>query len=95
MNIGKNEMIAIEWYVLHYTPSIPQQAMLSKQILSKTPTEPQYLERTVFMKEDITQNLWSFELGTQEEINIPIWIISAFQQRGKTRLTEIKQCFFL
>ena len=29
----------MHWYVPHYTPSIPQQAMLSKQTLSKTPTE--------------------------------------------------------
>ena len=55
-----------------YTPSIPQQAILSKQILSRTPTELQYVERSVFMKEVNIQNLWSFELGTQEGINVPI-----------------------
>ena len=39
--IGKIKIIAIVWYVPHYTPSIPQQAISSKQILSKTPTEIQ------------------------------------------------------
>ena len=34
-------------YVPHYTPSIPQQGVLSKQILSKTPTELQYIKRSV------------------------------------------------
>ena len=32
------------------------------------------------MKETKTQNLWSFELGTQEGRNVPIWIIIGFQQ---------------
>ena len=32
------------------------------------------------MKEVNTQNLWSFELGTQEGVNVPIWITVGFQQ---------------
>ena len=35
------------------------------------------------MKEVKTQNLWIFELGTQEGINVPIWIFVDFQQREK------------
>ena len=35
------------------------------------------------MKEVNTQILWSFELGTQEGIDIPIWIIIGFQQRDR------------
>ena len=34
----------ILWYVPHYTPSIQQQSILSKQISSKTPTELRYDE---------------------------------------------------
>ena len=30
-----------------------------------------------------TQNLWTFELGTQEGINVPIWIIVGFQQSDR------------
>ena len=44
-------------------------------------TELRYVERSVFMKEVNTQNLWSFELGTHENMNVPIWIIVGFQQR--------------
>ena len=47
----------IHWYVPHYTPSIQQQSFLPKQILSKTATELRYVERSLFMKELINQNL--------------------------------------
>ena len=73
----------IHWYVPHYTPSIQQQSTLSKQILSKTPTELKYVERSVFMKEVNNQNLWNFELGSHENMNMPIWIILGFQQRDR------------
>ena len=35
----------------------------------------------VFLKEIKIQNLWNFELGSQERMNVPIWIIVRFQQR--------------
>ena len=35
------------------------------------------------MKEVNTQNLWNFELGSQEGVNIPIWIFEAFQQSDR------------
>ena len=82
INNGKIKINAIEWYVPHYTP-MQQQAILSKQILNKTPAENNYPERSVFMKEVITQNFWTFELGTQEGINIPIWILVVFQQNDR------------
>ena len=34
-----------------------------------------------FMKEVNTQNFWTFELGTQEGVNVPIWVSVAFQQQ--------------
>ena len=80
INIGKIKINVIEWYVPHYTPSIQQQSILSKQIINKTPTEINYPERSVFMKEVNTQNLWTFEFGTQEGIKIPTWIFVGFQQ---------------
>ena len=83
INNGRVKIIAIEWYVPHYTPSIQQQTILSKQILKKTPTQIQYPERPVFTKEVNTKNFWTFELGTQEGINIPIWIFVAFQQNDR------------
>ena len=80
---AKIKINIIDSYVAQYTPSIPQPAILSKQILSKTPTGLQYVERSVFMTELNTQTLWSFELGTLEGINVPIWIIVSFQQRDR------------
>ena len=71
----------IDWYVPHYAPSIEQQAILSKQIFSKTRTEIHYVEKIVFMEEVNTQNLWIFELGSQEGIKVPIWIIVGFLQK--------------
>ena len=54
-----------------------------KQITDKIPTELRYVERSVFMKEWNTQNLWICELGTQEGVNVPIRIIEGFQQRER------------
>ena len=82
-NNGEMKINAIEWYVPHYTPSMQQQIILSKQILNKTPTEIVYPERSVFMKDVITQNFWNFELGIQEGINIPIWCFVVFQQNER------------
>ena len=82
-NNAKIKINAIEWYVPHYTPSMQQQSTLSKQITNKTPTQIQYPERSVFMKEVNTQNFWTFELGTQEGINIPTWIFVVFQQNDR------------
>ena len=73
----------IHWFVPQYTPSIQQQGNLSKQILSKTHTELQYVERSVFKKEINNQNLWKFEQGSHESMNVPIWITFGFQQRDR------------
>ena len=79
-NNGKIRVNATEWYVPHYTPSVQQHGILSKQILNKTPTQLHYPERSVFMKEVNTQRFWTFELETQKGINIPTWIFIGFQQ---------------
>ena len=81
--VGKIKINSIEWYVPHYTASLKEQGILMKQITDKIPTEHRYVERSVFMKEVNTQNLWSFELGTQEGVNVPIWTIVGFQQRER------------
>ena len=81
--IGEIKINSIEWYVPHFTASLKEQGVLTKQAMDKTPTELRYVERSVFMKEVNTQNLWSFELGTNENMNVPIWIIVGFQQRDR------------
>ena len=35
------------------------------------------------MKKVNNQNLWNFELGTEQGIKIPIWIIVGFQQSDR------------
>ena len=95
INKGKIKINAIECYVPHYTPSMQQQAVLSKQILNKTPTEIKYPERSVFMKEVNTQNFWTFELGTQEGINIPTWIFVIFQQNDRQHYQNLNNDTFV
>ena len=83
INLGRIKINGIEWYVPHYTPSMQKQTILSKQIINKTPTDIKYPESSVFMKEVNTQNFWTFELGTQECINLPTWIFVGFQQNAR------------
>ena len=92
---GRIKINAIEWYVPHYTPSMQQQSILSKQIINKTPTEINYPERSVFMTEVNTPNFWTFELGTQEGINIPRWIFVAFQQNDRQHDQSLKNDTFV
>ena len=83
INKAKIKTNAIECSVPHYTHSFSQQTIVAYQILSKLPTELHYKEKSVFMKEVNTQNFWTFELGNQEGVIIPIWIIVGFQQRDR------------
>ena len=53
------EIDHIHWYVPHYISTIQKQGNLPKQILSKTPTELRYFERSVFLKEVKNHNLKS------------------------------------
>ena len=53
------------------------------QIVEKLPTELHYPERSVFMKEVNVENFWSFELGTQGGINVPVWVYVVFQQSNR------------
>ena len=77
---GRVKIISLDWYVPHYSPNLEEYTKLMTQIKKNSPTLLHYPERSVFMKQVNTQNLWNFELGTQEGINIPIWIFVAFQQ---------------
>ena len=80
---AKIKINGIEWYVPHYIPSIDEYNKLMIQIKNKSPTNLHYPEKSVFMKEVSTQNFWTFELGTQEGVNVPIWVFVAFQQHDR------------
>ena len=95
INNGKIKINAIEWYVPHYTPSMQQQAVLCKQIKNKTPTQIQYPERSVSMKQVNTQNFWTFELGTQEGINIPTRIFVVFQKNDRQHDQKLNKDTFV
>ena len=71
---------AIEWFVPHYTVSLEEYNKLMNQIVKKTPTERNFPERSVFLKEVKTQIFWTLELGVQEGFNVPIWIFVVFQR---------------
>ena len=45
--------------------------------------EFRYIERSVFTKEVNHPNLWDFELGSQENMNVPMYLIIGFQQRDR------------
>ena len=83
VGIGKIEINSLDWYIPHYSPNLEEYNNLMIQIKKKTPTLLHYPERSVFMKEVNTQNLWTFEFGTQEGVNVPIWIFVAFQQNDR------------
>ena len=81
--LGRVKINSLDWYAPHYTVNLEEYTKLMTQIKKNTPTLLHYVERSVFMKELNTQNLWTFELGTQEGVNVPIWIFVAFQQSDR------------
>ena len=80
---GRVKINSLDWYVPHYRRNLEEYNKLMTQIKKNTPTQLNYIERSVFMKEVNTQSLWSFELGSQEGINTPIWVFIAFQQNDR------------
>ena len=83
INNAKFKINANEWYVPQYAPSVEQQKVLMNQIIKRTATELQNPEKSVFLREVNTQNSWIFELGTQEGINIHLWIFTVFRQNDR------------
>ena len=78
-NNAKVKNNSLDWYVPHYSPNLEEYNKFLHQIKKNTPTLLHCPERSVFMEEVKTQNLSTFELGTQEDINVPLWIFIAFQ----------------
>ena len=71
-NNGKLKINSLDWYIPHYSPNLEEYKKLLLKIKKNTPTLLHSPERSVFMKEVNTQNLWNFELGTPEGINVAI-----------------------
>ena len=80
---GRVKNNSLDWYVPHYSPNLEEYNKLMNQIKKNSTTLLHNPEKSVFMKEVNTQNLWTFELGTQEGINVPVWVFVAFQQNDR------------
>ena len=63
-NNAKNKINGLEWYLPNYVPSLEQYNKLMNRIAKRTPKNLHYPEKSVFMKEVMTQIFWTFELGT-------------------------------
>ena len=70
------------WYISQITPSSENQQILMGQFLIKDPAELYYMERTVFTKDENTNNTWTFELGSYGK-SPPTFVIVGFQDRNK------------
>ena len=82
-NNAKAKIISLDWCVPHLSPNLEEHHKLMNQITKNSPRLLHYPEGSVFMKKVKTQNFWTFELGTHESINVPIWIFVAFQQNDR------------
>ena len=91
---AKIQIDHIHWYKPHYTPSIQQQGILSEKFLSKTPTKLKYVQRSVFMKEVNNEDIWNFELSSEESMIAPIWITIGFQQCDRQDSQISDNCSF-
>ena len=54
-----------------------------EHIANKTPTEFSYIKRSSYMKDATTENNRTFELDVGDGIDVPIYIIVGFMQRGQ------------
>ena len=68
----------IAWYIEKYIPNLDNQQLVADQLLSETPTELYYEERSEFRKKITNNGLWTFELGIESGKNIPSWVIIGF-----------------
>ena len=75
---GLVTMEDLRWYVPHCTPNIPTQKIMLGHIVSKTAKEVSYIERSSYKKEKITENIWTFDLGVGDGVDIPIYVIVFF-----------------
>ena len=56
----------IAWYVEKYTPNLDNQQLIADQLLSETPTELYYEERSVFRRKITNNGLWTFRVRNRE-----------------------------
>ena len=91
---GRIKVNSLDWYVPHYSPNLEEYTKLMNHTKKSTPTLLHYPEKSGFMKEVNTQKLWTFALGTQEGLNVPIWIIVGVQQIDRHNDQNLKNDTF-
>ena len=69
---GRDFVDDICLYVLLKIPKISNQKLLLGHIVSEAATELSYNNRSFFMKEVTTENIWTFEVGVGDGVDIPI-----------------------
>ena len=80
---GRDIINDLSWYIPHYTPSISNQKSMLENIISKSATELSYNKRSFYMQDVNTKNIWSFELGAGDGIDVPIYIVVRVMQRNQ------------
>ena len=70
----------LSWYVPQYTPSISNQNLMLKQVVSKTPTQLSFMKRSAYMIDKSTENTWSCELGVEDGIDVAFHVIVEFKR---------------
>ena len=68
----------VSWYIPHYTPNISQQKIRLEHIVSRTATEIRYIKRSSHTKDETTENNRTSELGVENDIDVPIYVIVGF-----------------
>ena len=67
----------------HYTPSLENQTLVADHLLEGNTTQLSYIERSISTKTVNSNNNWTFELGVEAGIDIPIDVIVGFQSAAR------------
>ena len=64
-----------------------QQKLRSEQLVSGAATDLTYIKRSFFTRDVTTENIcWTFELGVEKGIDVPIYVMVGFMQRRQLDL---------
>ena len=80
---GKIIIKDIALNVPHYTPSLENQLLVTEHVNSSSLTNMSYIERVMSTKSVDGNNTWTFELGVEAGMDIPIYVIVGFQTANR------------
>lgn len=79
VDAAKIEITDIALYVPHYTTSLENQILVTEHVNNNNLTNMSYIERVMSTKSVNGNNTWTFELGVEAGMDIPIYVIVGFQ----------------